>query len=208
MTTLTVAEAAERARRLVDASRERVVIGLAGAPGAGKSTVAAALVEAVPGAVVVGMDAFHLAHSTLTRRGDVDRKGAPETFDADGYVELLARVRAGSERTIWAPEFRREVEDAVAGAVAVESGTRLVITEGNYLLLDDAPWHRVRELCDEVWFVEPPEQLRVQRLVARHEQYGRGAEEALARATTGTDGLNAALVLATRDRADAVVVND
>lgn len=207
-TAITVPEAVTRALALLESTDGRVVIGLAGAPGAGKSTVAAALVEAVPGAVIVPMDGYHLAHSVLTARGDVEAKGAPQTFDADGYVALLQRIRAGSPRTIWAPEFRREIEDGIAGALAVQPDTRLVITEGNYLLLAEEPWAQVRELCDEVWFVEPAEQLRVERLAARHVQFGRSEAEALARATTGTDGANAALVLATRERADVIVTND
>ncbi|GAA1392165.1 hypothetical protein GCM10009599_12540 [Luteococcus peritonei] len=151
------------------------------------------------------MDGFHLAHSTLMARGQVGRKGAIDTFDAHGYIALLQRIREQGDETVWAPEFRREVEDAIAGAVEVSPATRLVITEGNYLLVDSPPWHRVRELCDEVWFADPGEEVRLERLVARHIRYGRDREQALLRATQGTDGHNARLASSTRERADAVV---
>lgn len=184
----------------------RALLGIAGAPGSGKSTVAAALCSAlvdrgVPVALV-GMDGFHLAHSVLVGRGLVEVKGAPETFDAAGYVALLRRLRAADD-LVWAPEFRREIEDAVAGAVAVAPDVRLVVTEGNYLLLD-GPWAPVRGLLDEAWFVDVPDDTRRERLAARHRRYGRSPEQAWER-THGSDERNAELVVATRDRADLVV---
>ncbi len=184
----------------------RALLGIAGAPGSGKSTLASALVEVltergVPVALV-GMDGFHLAHSVLFARGLAEVKGAPETFDAAGYVALLRRLRSAGE-TVWAPEFRREIEDAVAGAVPVDPSVRLVITEGNYLLLD-GPWAPVRGLLDEVWFVDEPDQVRRERLAARHRRYGRSEAEAWAR-TLGSDERNAELVTATRDRAQLLV---
>ncbi|MEL4358532.1 MULTISPECIES: nucleoside/nucleotide kinase family protein [unclassified Luteococcus] len=205
MRELDTASAIERARTLLDERPGRVILGLAGAPGAGKSHLATRLHRALPGSVVVGMDGFHLAHSILTARGDVARKGTPDTFDAHGYVALLQRLRDPQGVTVWAPEFRREVEDAIAGAVEVPASARLVITEGNYLLLETEPWCRVRGLCDEIWFVAPDEELRVERLVGRHVQHGRAPEAARERALTGTDGRNAALVAASRERADAVI---
>jgi pantothenate kinase len=199
---MSVAEALRRAEEL--AGRTGVtLLGVTGPPGAGKSTLAAALVEAVPGSVLVGMDGFHLAHATLEAMGRVDRKGAPDTFDAAGYVALLRRVRGlgpGAE-TVWAPQFHRDLEDAVAGAVPVTAQARLVVTEGNYLLLDDPPWDQVRPLLDECWFVDVPEDLRRARLQARHERYGRTREQARER-TLGSDERNAVLVAASRCRAD------
>ncbi|WP_409484250.1 nucleoside/nucleotide kinase family protein [Arsenicicoccus dermatophilus] len=203
MPTLTEQSAVARAASLA-ARPGRTILGLAGAPAAGKSTLAATLAAAVPGAVVVGMDGWHLAHSVLVARGDVADKGAPWTFDGDGYLALLRRVRAAAG-PVWAPEFRRELEDAVAGAVLVAPGCPLVITEGNYLLLDEEPWRSARALCDEVWQVSVPEPLRVDRLVARHVAHGRTPEAARERATHGIDAANARLVLRMAARADAVV---
>jgi pantothenate kinase len=201
----------ERALRLC-AGRPRTLLGIAGAPGAGKSTLAEALTReataaGVP-AALVGMDGFHLAHRELERRGLVEVKGAPETFDAAGYVALLRRLRSPGEgeHIVWAPEFRREIEDAVAGAVPVGQGIALVVTEGNYLLLD-GPWRPVRDLLDEVWFLDVPDEVRRERLAARHRRYGRSEANAWGR-SLGSDERNAGLVLATRDRAQLVVHPD
>ncbi len=200
-------ELATRLRRLA-AGSSRVVVGIAGAPGAGKSTLAAAVVsEFGPGAVLVGMDGFHLAQRVLDEAGTAPVKGAPETFDAAGYVALLERLaRPAPGETVYAPEFRRELEEPIAGAVAVPPAARVVVTEGNYLLLDEAPWNRVRTLCTEVWFLDVPGDVRVDRLVRRHVRFGRLPDEALDRAVTGTDGRNAALVVASRERADLLLV--
>jgi pantothenate kinase len=197
---------ANRIRRLAD-RHSRVLIGIAGAPGAGKSTLAAAVVsEYGPGAVLVGMDGFHLAQRVLDEAGTAPVKGAPETFDAAGYVALLERLVRVSDEVVYAPEFRRELEEPIAGAVAVPPDARVVVTEGNYLLLDEAPWDRVRALCTEVWFLDVPDTERVDRLVRRHVRFGRLPEEARDRAETGTDGRNAALVLASRGRADLLLL--
>jgi pantothenate kinase len=213
MTPIGIDAAVARARSLVTrradystgeaaaGATSRAIIGIAGAPGAGKSTLAHRVAAAVPGAVVVGLDGFHLAHSVLVARGDVDRKGAIDTFDAAGYVALLERIRVGEPGPIWAPEFRRDLEDAIAGAVAVAPDTPLVITEGNYLLVDSPPWSQLPQLCDELWYAALPEPVRIERLVARHVHYGRTPAAALARATTGTDAINARLVARTAHRA-------
>lgn len=211
MRTLTAAQASARVDELLTAAAaegRRVILGLTGAPGAGKSTLAARLVAERPGAVLVGMDAFHLAHDTLTQLGTVARKGAPDTFDADGYAALLRRIRAGEPRTIWIPEFRREIEDTINAVRPLAPDVRLVVTEGNYLLVDDERWSAVRGLCDEIWYVEVPEQTRLDRLVARHMQFGRGRDEAHERSVTGSDADNARIIEATRDNADAVVLSE
>jgi pantothenate kinase len=163
------------------------------------------VVDAVPGAVLVGMDGFHLAHATLTALGRVDRKGAPDTFDASGYVALLRRIRGLADcDTVWAPHFDRGIEDAIAGAVAVTADVPLVVTEGNYLLLDEPPWRDVVGLLDACWYVDLDEDVRRTRLQARHERYGRTPDDARER-TWGSDERNAVLVSASRSRATAVV---
>jgi len=193
-----------RAGGLAGAGSRRV-LGITGAPGAGKSTLAAELVAALaPVAVLVPMDGFHLAGAELRRLGRHGRKGAVDTFDAAGYVALLRRLRDAGEECVYAPEFRREIEEPVAGAIAVPRDVPLVVTEGNYLLVRDGPWASVRGLLDEVWFVEVDERVRLDRLVRRHVAYGKDAGAARAWAR-GSDQRNADLVAATRSRADLVV---
>lgn len=193
----------DRASRLARAGR-RGIIGICGAPGAGKSTLATAVSETLGDrAIVVGMDGFHLAQAELARLGRAERKGAPDTFDADGYVHLMRRLRA-NDGTVYAPLFRRDIEEPIANAVAVPPETPLVITEGNYLLLPDPPWCELRALFDEVWFLAPEESDRTRRLVERHRAYGRSPDAALARAR-GSDQANAELVLATAARADLLI---
>ena len=186
------------------AGRGRALLGVAGPPGAGKSTLAAALVAALPDrAVLVPMDGFHLHDDELDRLGRRDRKGAPDTFDAAGYVHLLRRLRERGDDVVYAPRFLREQEQAVAGAVPVPREVPLVVTEGNYLLADGA-FAPVRDLLHETWFVAVADAVRRRRLVARHVAHGRTPEQA-ERWVAHTDEPNARLVQATRARADLVV---
>ncbi len=187
----------------------RLIIGITGGPGCGKSTLAARLVEQLAmtgeGAVVVPMDGFHLAQSVLRALDLTDVKGAPETFDAAGYLALLQRIRAGSDDIVYAPTFLREIEEPIAGAIPIPAGTRYIVTEGNYLLLDEPPWTELRAELDAIWFLEPPADIRINRLMRRHIQFGRTPNQALRRATTGSDAANAALIAPTRARADLII---
>lgn len=190
----------------------RLMIGIVGAPGSGKSTLAAlVLAELTSGpdpvpAALVPMDGYHLAQHVIDEAGTAGIKGAPVTFDGAGYVSLLRRMAAPvSGETIYAPEFRRAIEEPIAGAVAVGPDVEVVITEGNYLLVDDPPWGSVAALLTETWYLDVPEELRLARLVSRHIAFGRTPEVARLRSTTGTDGRNAATVLATRSRADLLI---
>ncbi|SDO90674.1 Panthothenate kinase [Microbacterium sp. ru370.1] len=192
----------DRARRLA-ASGERRVLGLAGTPGAGKSTVSDALLAALGSdAVLVGMDGFHLANEELIRLGRRDRKGAPDTFDVDGYVALLDRIRAGRE--VYAPRFDRSLEESIGSAVLVPADVPLVITEGNYLLHDEHGWDAVASRLDEVWFLDIDAYARRKRLVARRLSHDHPHDEAVAWVRE-VDERNAAVVERGRHRAHLVV---
>jgi pantothenate kinase len=209
----TLAELVERARGLA-VPGDRHILGLTGAPGAGKSTVAAHIVEALGPdlAVLVPMDGFHLANVVLEALGRRDRKGAHDTFDASGYTNLLHRLhrssialgQPGAADIVYAPQFRREIEESIGSATPVSPQVPLVVTEGNYLLLKTDPWPRARSFIDEVWFLAPGDDVRRHRLVLRHEAYGKSPEAARAWAL-GTDQINAELIESTAPRADLIV---
>ncbi|MFF2206112.1 nucleoside/nucleotide kinase family protein [Streptomyces sp. NPDC058145] len=197
-----------RARALTRDGR-RAVLGVTGGPGAGKTTLAEHLVQALnaggpPWVAHVPMDGFHLADAELDRLGRRDRKGAPDTFDAAGYAALLRRLREETGEVVYAPGFERVLEQPIAGSIPVPPSARLVVTEGNYLLLPEGSWARVRSCLDEVWFCEIDEEERIRRLVARHLEFGKEQEAAVAW-VLGTDQRNADLIATTRDRADLVV---
>ncbi|MEV7200707.1 nucleoside/nucleotide kinase family protein [Streptomyces griseoluteus] len=191
---------------------QRAILGIAGGPGAGKTTLAGHLVRALngdgpPWVAHVPMDGFHLADTELDRLGRRDRKGAPDTFDAAGYAALLRRLRetaADADEVVYAPAFERDLEQPVAGSIPVPPSARLVVTEGNYLLLREGSWAGVRPLLDEVWYCEVDEPERVRRLVARHVEFGKEHSAAVAW-VLGTDQRNADLIATTRDRADLVI---
>jgi pantothenate kinase len=174
-------------------------------PGSGKSTLARRVTDELgPAAVYVPMDGFHLANHELLRLGRRDRKGALDTFDAAGFVHLLERLHAVEPDVVYAPSFLRDIEEPIAGWIPVSPDTPLVVTEGNYLLVANGAWSRVRPLLDEAWYVETDEEPRIARLIARHIAFGKSAEDAR-RWALGSDQVNAELVAATRCRADAVV---
>lgn len=188
------------------ADGNRIILGITGAPGSGKSTVAAEVRDLlIPlAAVVVPMDGFHLGNSIIDGTPLRRRKGAPDTFDAGGYLSLLTRLGRRDEAVVYAPEFRRELDEPVAASIAVPAEVPVVITEGNYLLADLPGWREVRHELTETWFVETPEDLRMDRLVARHMSYGMDRAAATAWAA-GPDQANAELVRRTRTGADVVI---
>jgi pantothenate kinase len=187
---------------------DRAILGITGAPAAGKSTYAEQLVAELVAeghqVVLVPMDGYHLAQAALEELGLASVKGAPQTFDGYGFVALLRRLKESVGETIWAPRFDRSIEDSIAASIAVAPETSLVVTEGNYLLFDQVPWATGRALLDECWYVELEDDLRHQRLEARHQLFGRSPEEAHERAF-GSDEVNAKLITATKPAADAII---
>ena len=200
----TPAQLADRAAALAQSGGRRL-LGITGAPGAGKSTLCAALVAALGERVaLVGMDGFHYANAELRRLGRSERKGAPDTFDVDGYVALLTRLRTPPAGTVYGPVFDRALEESVGSAVPVPPTTPLVLTEGNYLLLDEHGWGAVRRCLDEVWYLDVPPEVREQRLLRRRLSFGhepRAAEDWVRE----VDGRNGRTVEGSRSRADLVV---
>ncbi|MEV0287463.1 nucleoside/nucleotide kinase family protein [Kribbella sp. NPDC050820] len=207
MQTLDPAAAYERAVGLATQG-QRAILGITGAPAAGKSTYAeqltAKLVADGHKVALVPMDGYHLAQSVLEELGLAEVKGAPHTFDGAGFVAMLTRLKQSPDEQLWAPRFDRGIEDSIAASIGVAPEVTLVVTEGNYLLLDEMPWATIRTLLDQCWYVEVPEQLRHDRLEARHRAFGRSPEEAHAR-TYGTDERNARRIAATAHSADAIV---
>lgn len=202
---------ADRAAALVPESG-RAILGIVGAPGSGKSTLAEQLLTALrsshgPDWVAhVPMDGYHLADAQLRRLGSLDRKGAPDTFDADGYAHLLGRVKANPDSWIYVPGFERELEQPLAAALVVPPAARLIITEGNYLLLDTPSWRSARERLDEVWYVVTDPGVRQERLVQRHIRFGK-APDAARDWVMSVDEPNALLIDEGAARADLVVDN-
>jgi pantothenate kinase len=181
----------------------RVLIGIVGCPGVGKSTVSAALLAGLgPAAQVVAMDGFHLSNGALAELGRSDRKGAADTFDRDGFRVLLDRLRADDDdSTVWAPVFHREIEESFAADRGVSPSHRTVVVEGNYLL----HWPECAATLDACWYLEAADDGdRVERLIERHMSFGRSRSDATAW-VRDSDEVNALLIASTRDRADLVI---
>jgi pantothenate kinase len=197
---VTVAALADRARVLAQSRNRRVLIAVVGAPGAGKSTLAEALVDALGSrAALVPMDGFHYSQRILEQLGRSQRKGAPDTFDTDGLASLIARIRTATA-PIYAPTFDRTIEEPIAAATVIPTEADIVVVEGNYLLLD-GPWAPLRPLFDESWFLRVPSAVRFERLVQRHMRFGRSESAARAWAEH-VDQPNARLIESTSALAD------
>lgn len=170
-----------RAKKLYGAS-PRSVLAIAGPPGSGKTTLAKQLVEALGDkdtVVLLPLDGYHLSNATLDERGIRNIKGAPQTFDVDSYIDLLRNVRNFPEKTWYAPDFSHKIDEPVSNAIAIKPDVRLVITEGNYLLLP-GKWGQVKRLCDETWFLDIDPAIERKRLIKRQiEESGRTLDTAI-----------------------------
>ena len=199
-------EALSRIKDLALKHSGRFIIGIVGKPGAGKSTLTSHLIENLPkdSVSLVPMDGYHLSNLQLKNLGLTDRKGAFNTFDSNGYVSLLKRINTETDQDIYYPVFHREIEESYAADGVVLANTKIVLTEGNYLLFDKAGWEKVAAELTEIWYININADVRIDRLVKRHEFYGKDKESALNWAT-GTDEINAKIVESTAARADVII---
>ena len=198
-----------RIQNHLEKSTERVLIGIIGKPGAGKSTLSKFLLAKLPKefVTVVPMDGYHLSNKVLKDLKRADRKGAPDTFDVAGFISLVKRIRSEQTQNIYYPIFDRAIEESISAQGVVTSATKVVIIEGNYLLHDDGGWEVCNDLLDESWMVDVDEDKRISRLISRHIAYGKEPEAAKAWAK-GTDEVNAKLIERGRHRADFLVAID
>jgi pantothenate kinase len=183
---------------------KRTLVAIVGPPGAGKSTIASELASLVP-AAILPMDGFHLPQAELVRQGRRDRMGAPDTFDVDGFLSVLAALVGNSGDRISAPGFDRDIEEPVPGSIDISPEFPTVLVEGNYLLFDEGGWERAAPWFSLSFFVDVDRDIRLQRLVARHERYGKSPADARAWAL-GPDEENARLIEATRAAADHLIL--
>lgn len=199
----------ERAQAMLARRDGRIAVGLTGGPGVGKSTLAVKLVEALnaadPGSsAYVPMDGFHMRHAKLVGLGTVKDKGAPHTFEGAAFAEFLAGVKAASG-PVSGPGYSREIEDVVVDAFIVPAGVRVLVVEGNYLLLANAPWWQVRPLLDLAVFIDVPRDTVKARLLKRHAEHGLFSEERNREHVERVDLANYDLVKRSRGRADIAI---
>lgn len=201
-----IEDALERFKNLSESSDQRIIIGVVGKPGSGKSTLTSYLLDNLlkEKAVLVPMDGYHLSNKLLAEYKKADRKGAYDTFDSKGYSELLKRIKFDNESDIYFPIFHREIEESIVAEGVVPKECKLILTEGNYLLLDKHGWENVKSYLTQSWYIQIEDDLRWSRLMDRSIKYGRSPEIAY-KWTHGSDEINAQVVETTQKFADVLL---
>jgi pantothenate kinase len=200
---------AVRAKAALAAAGKRIAVGIAGGPGVGKSTIAAQLVqglniETTDIAALVPMDGFHMRHKKLVELGIAERKGAHDTFEGVAFAAFLMRARS-AKRAVHGPGYSREIEDVVDDAYVIPAEARILVVEGNYLLLPDPPWDLVRPLIDVAVFLHLDRRKVGARLMKRHAEHGLFDEKRNRSHVARVDLPNYDLVEKTRARADIAI---
>jgi pantothenate kinase len=193
----------EQIQSLLNGQNPRTLIGIVGKPGAGKSTVVEEISKKFDSKTVsiIPMDGFHLSNEELISLGRRDRKGAPDTFNVEGFTSLIKRVKSDSNVDHMFPIFHREIEASIADEGMVPKESKVVVIEGNYLFSEAHGWNGIYPLLDHSWFIEIDDEIRIERLIARHVRYGKTREEAEAW-SRGSDETNARFIGLTANRAE------
>ena len=193
----------QQIQSILDGQNPRTLIGIVGKPGAGKSTVVGEIQKRFDSNTVsiIPMDGFHLSNEELIKLGRRDRKGAPDTFDVKAFTSLIKRVKISGNVNHEFPIFHREIEASIENEGTVPKESRVVVIEGNYLFSSDHNWDGIFPMLDHTWFIEIDDEVRIERLIARHIRYGKTPEEAEAW-SRGSDETNARFIGLTANRAE------
>jgi pantothenate kinase len=189
---------------------KRFLLAITGVPGAGKSTLADLLMKNInkvlkdERAIVIPMDGYHYHNDILIQRDLLSLKGIPQTFDAQKFVMLIREIASEKIGKLYCPSYDRSLHNPVERSIVIENKHKIIIIEGNYLLLDTYPWNELVDFFDESWFIETPSTTTKERLIHRHVLTGRSVEEALSKISS-TDAPNAELIIQTRHRATKII---
>jgi len=196
----------EQIQTLLHSPNPRSIIGIVGKPGAGKSTVVSEIEKRFDSSQVsvIQMDGYHLSNEELIALGHRDRKGAPDTFDTQSFISLITKVKniPGLEHRF--PIFHREMEASIENEGSVPSGAKVIVVEGNYLFSEDHNWQGVFPLLDHSWFIQIDDEVRIERLIARHIQFGK-SPEAAENWSRGSDEANARFIAKTASKAKNLI---